>query len=108
MGESLTPNERAALRRLEEEVSRDDPELAGRLERLDPAPARRPLWVRCSVRCWLFLGCALVAVGGSLGVESAVAVGLLLVGAGVLRSRPGRRAARATWVALVEWWRAQA
>lgn len=105
MDEPLTPSEEAVLRGLEEEIAREDAELASRRRTMATPSAPAPLWARCSVRCWLLIGCVLVLVGGMLEVDSSAVTGLMLICAGAIRSGPGRRLVRDTRAGFLDWWR---
>ena len=104
MDEPLTPSEEAVLRGLEEEIAREDAELASRLRAMATPSAPAPLWARCSVRCSLQIGCVLVLVGGMLEVDSSAVTGLMIC-AGAIRSGPGRRLVRDIRAGFLDWWR---
>lgn len=99
----LTPGEQAALRRLEEEISREDPGLAARLRRHGGASMRRVSPLRWPPPVYASIGALLLLSGVVLGVGSAVLAGLAALGVAVYRSAACRRIIARTLSGLDGW-----
>jgi hypothetical protein len=94
MRRPLDPDEESVLRRLGQQLSREDPALARELRRPgEPALVRwSPL--RWPAAAYMAIGVVLLVLGGFLEVGSAVWSGLLALGVGAGRSPVLRRRLR--------------
>ena len=94
MPQSLNPEERAMLRRLEENMEREEPALAERLR-----TGRRRWLTACSPANWaatayLLIGACFLLLGVALDVPSAVLGGLAALGLAAWKSSSAREAVR--------------
>src|SRR5689334_9319327 len=103
MAEPLTPSEQETLRRLEEQLLAETPELA---RAFAPLSADRPAhrrWIPCPAWVLLTAGVVFVSAGWILEVRSAVAAGLVLLVCGDLAAWDGHSLSRLIWAGLQKW-----